>query len=268
MEHGYIFDIKRFAIHDGPGIRTTIFFKGCPLRCWWCHNPESQKDLPEKFEGCNTRRGYNRQLSNDINEIGKNISSDYLLDEIMKDKIFFEESGGGVTFSGGEPFVQTNFLSEILSLCKNHDINTIIDTSGYAPWHSFEKVLDNTNLFLYDLKILDNSLHEKYTGVSSELIIQNLLNLDEIDKNYIIRIPIIPGYTDTEKNIESLISLLKDLKNINGISLLPYHGIGKGKYERYKKENLLPDISIPDDNHLNKLKTIFNSVHSNVKIGG
>ena len=139
VKQGYIFDIKRFALHDGPGIRTTIFFKGCPLRCWWCHNPESHKKLPEDIDGCSVRRSFNRQLSND-NKIGKKTSLEYLINEIEKDRVFFEESGGGATFSGGEPFMQPEFLSEVLRECNNKNINTVIDTSGYAPWNSFLKV--------------------------------------------------------------------------------------------------------------------------------
>ena len=152
-QNGIIFNIQRFAIHDGPGIRTTVFLKGCPLRCWWCHNPESHKLLPEKFDGCNLRRGFDHSFSMDKDEIGQEISVDDLTNEINKDRMFYDESSGGVTFSGGEPFMQLDFLLEVLTGCKNRDINTVIDTSGYAPWNSFENVLEYTDLFLFDLKI-------------------------------------------------------------------------------------------------------------------
>jgi pyruvate formate lyase activating enzyme len=267
-ECGYIFDIKKFAIHDGPGLRTTIFFKGCPLRCWWCHNPESHKVLPEKFEGCNTRRGYNRQLTKNSNDIGAQISVQYLIDEIEKDRIFFDVSRGGVTFSGGEPFMQPKFLLSVLSECKRREINTVVDTSGYTQWKLFESVLDYTDLFLFDIKLIDSTLHEKYTGLPNKIILQNLLNLDRCSKQYYLRIPVIPGITDTETNVSLMIKFISTLKNVNGINLLAYHKTGDGKYDKYKKANFLPKTPVPSDEYMEELKFKFEKIHSNVKIGG
>jgi len=265
---GYIFDIKRFAIHDGPGIRTTVFFKGCPLRCWWCHNPESHKVLPENFDGCNIKRSYNRLISDDESGLGKEVDVEYLMYEIEKDRIFYEESGGGVTFSGGEPFMQPEFLISVLKRCKANDINTTIDTSGYARWETMEPVFDFTDLFLFDLKVIDPKLHEKYTGVSNELILGNLLKLDHLKRKYFLRIPMVPGFTDTENNIKELTKLISSLKNVDGINLLPYHRAGVGKYDKYKKVNKLPDTPAPSDKRMNELKNIFKQFHEIVLIGG
>jgi pyruvate formate lyase activating enzyme len=267
-DRGYIFDISRFAIHDGPGIRTTVFFKGCPLRCWWCHNPESHKVLPEKFEGCNKRRGYNRQLAENNDDIGTEVSIEYLINEIKKDSIFYEESGGGVTFSGGEPLMQPKFLKSILAECKSNDLHTAVDTSGYLPWKSFKKIIDYTDMFLYDLKIMDSSLHEKYTGVPNDIILENLSKLDKSDKYYIVRIPIIPGINDTSKNIKSTIDFISSLQNVSGINLLPYHKAGDGKYKMYNRDNKLPVTESPRNNYMLELKQNFEQLPVTVKIGG
>ena len=233
---GVIFDLKRFAIHDGPGIRTTVFFKGCPLRCWWCHNPESHKVLPEKFEGCNIRSNINHSLSA-LDEVGREVTITELMEEIEKDSVFYEESGGGVTFSGGEPTMQPDFLLSLLTKCKESGLHTTVDTSGYAPTKTFEKIIDRTDLFLYDIKLMNDELHQKYTGVSNRLIQTNLKWIDDNHKNICIRIPVVPGITDTQANISDTINILLKLKNISEINLLPYHRAGEGKYSRFKKEN-------------------------------
>jgi pyruvate formate lyase activating enzyme len=265
---GVIFDIKRFAIHDGPGIRTTIFFKGCPLRCWWCHNPESHKILPEKFDGSNIRSNINHSLSLNEDEVGREIIISELFKEIEKDAIFYEESGGGVTFSGGEPTMQPDFLKAALEKCKENEIHTTVDTSGYAPTRIFEQITSHTDLFLFDLKIMNDELHQKYTCVSNELIHKNLKWLDENNQNICIRIPVVPGITDTKKNITELISFLVKLENISEINLLPYHRAGEGKYSRFKKENRLPEINTPENSYIKNIFDQFKTLPHKIKIGG
>ena len=200
---GFIFDIKKFAIHDGPGIRTTVFLKGCVMDCWWCHNPESQNLEPEKIIKVN-------QLN--IHEtIDRKVSVDEVLEEVEKDRVFYEESGGGVTFSGGEALTQPEFLYSLLEKSKEKNIHTTLDTTGYVKWEILEKISNMVDLFLYDLKLFDDELHQKYTGVSNKLILENLLKLDANKNKIIIRIPIIPTLTDTEGNLEQLAIFIKNL---------------------------------------------------------
>jgi pyruvate formate lyase activating enzyme len=266
-EKGYIFDIKKFSIHDGPGIRTTVFFKGCPLNCWWCHNPESQKIEPEEFLGCTFRWSMSHSPS-DRNIIGKEVFTDEVMFEIEKDIPFYEESNGGATFSGGEPMLQTDFLFSLLTGCKAKDISTAIDTTGHVPFKYLEKVYNTTDIFLYDLKLMDEQKHVRYTGVSNKIIFENLERLTSNGKKVILRIPIIPGITDTNENIDQTIDYISSLKNISEVDLLPFHKTANSKYERMKKENKLHDIESPEKEQLNKLKDRFSSLGCTVKIGG
>lgn len=265
---GIIFDIKHFAIHDGPGIRTTVFFKGCPLHCWWCHNPESHKILPEKYENCNFLCNINHSLSSQNDEVGREVTIPELMREIEKDSVFYEESGGGVTFSGGEPTMQPDFLSSLLKECKEAGLHTTVDTSGYAPTRIFEKIIGHTDLFLYDLKLMNDELHQKYTGVSNKLIHTNLKWLDENYKNICIRIPVVPGITDSQENISETINFLMKLENISEINLLPYHKTGEGKYSRFNKENKLSQITTPENCYMEKVAGQFKTLSHKIKIGG
>ena len=265
---GIVFNIQRFAIHDGPGIRTTIFFKGCPLRCWWCHNPESHKILPEKINGCNFRRGFDQSFTMDIDEVGKEFSVDELMNEIIKDRIFYDESSGGVTFSGGEPLMQSEFLNQILKECNRIEIHSSVDTSGYAESSIIESIAEYADLFLYDLKLLNDDLHKKYTGVSNQIILKNLIQLDHLNKKIIIRIPIVPGITDTNENLFAIRGFLSDLNNVNEVNLLPYHKAGEGKYKKFSKENKMGDTLSPEQKHLENIKQFFNELKCKVKIGG
>ncbi|MCB2195481.1 MAG: glycyl-radical enzyme activating protein [Bacteroidetes bacterium] len=262
---GTIFDIKHFAVHDGPGIRQTIFFKGCPLRCWWCHNPESQNPKPEKYIRTNKLDG--KEFKKET-EIGYRVTIEELFQTIQGDKIFFEESGGGVTFSGGEPLLQADFLYKILGLCKNDGIHSCVDTTGFASLRTIQRIAELTDCFLYDIKITDNNLHEKFTGVPVHGIIENLKWLDQNNKNVILRFPVIPGITYTKKNITKIKLLLQSLKNINQIDLLPYHNISNGKYNRFKIENKMKDTKPLSDEEMLKIKTEFESVGFKVGIGG
>ncbi|HJX06098.1 MAG TPA: glycyl-radical enzyme activating protein [Candidatus Nanoarchaeia archaeon] len=246
MSKGLIFNIQRYAINDGPGIRTTVFLKGCPARCWWCHNPEAVKETP------------NDRL----------ITVDDLLTEIKKDVIFYDTSGGGVTFSGGEPLAQPEFLEEILSKCKDDYINTALDTTGCAPKEVFERIIDKVDLFLYDLKLMDEKLHKKYTGISNELIHSNLQALVEKEKLAWIRFPIIPGITDLEENVAGLRDYVRSLETIKEISLLPYHRIAEAKYTRLGLENKMLGVEPPSQERMEKLKKYFEEYGFNVRIGG
>jgi pyruvate formate lyase activating enzyme len=268
FNQGIIFNIQRFAIHDGPGIRTTVFFKGCPLRCWWCHNPESHKILPEKFDGCNLRRGFDQSFSMDKDEIGKEISVDELLSEISKDRIFYEESSGGVTFSGGEPFMQHEFLIRLLNECKIAGIHSAIDTSGYTASEIITEVAPYADLFLYDLKLMNDDEHQKYTGVSNQVILKNLIELDQLGKKIIIRIPIVPEITDTNENLFAIRGFISYLNNIIEVNLLPYHRAGEGKYIKYGRENKMGDTVSPERKNLENIRIFFSESKYKVKIGG
>ena len=232
---GIIFDIKRYAVHDGPGIRTTIFMKGCPLNCWWCHNPESISKHIESAKKINTVDG--KEFETDVN-IGRKISVSEVMKEIEKDSIFHQESGGGVTFSGGEPFLQAAFLHELLTSCKEKGIHTTVDTCGFVKSDTLIKMMNNIDLFLFDIKHLDNEKHIKYTEVSNKLILENLNILMEAKQNIIIRIPVIPNVNNDERYMEELEDYIASLGNqINEVNFLPYHNIASGKYERFGKEN-------------------------------
>ena len=259
-DSGYIFDIKKFAIHDGPGIRTTIFLKGCSMDCWWCHNPESRNLKPEPI-----------LKTNNIDEqeiIGREISVEEVLHEIDKDMIFYEESGGGVTISGGEALMQHDFLYFILKKCKEKNIHTALDTSGYAPEEIIRKITGVVDLFLFDLKLIDEETHEKHTGVSNRLILNNLKFLDDQEENIIIRIPIIPGFTDTESNLLQISEFIRNLNNVQSVNLLPYNKMGVEKYKRLKKLYKLTEVSVPSEERMNELKIYFKNKGIKVSIGG
>lgn len=265
--NGIIFDIKKFAIHDGPGIRTTVFFKGCSLDCWWCHNPESIRKLPERIKVNSLKKSNN--FCDDTEELfGRGYSVEELIEEINKDRVFYDESGGGVTFSGGEPLLQVKFLTEVLQRCKESGINTAIDTSGYVSSSTFSKIYDYTDLFLFDLKIIDDELHRKFTGVSNKLILSNLKFLTGKGDKVIIRIPLIPGITDTEKNLSELASHLMQLKNINKIDLLPYNEIAESKYKRFDKPSRLGNLKTQDEEKLEEIKTYFGHLSSEISVRG
>ncbi len=263
---GIIFDIKKYALHDGPGIRSTVFFKGCPLKCWWCHNPEGINPKPEPI----LRNIINfNSLSSKYNIIGREVSVDNVIDEIRKDWIFYEQSNGGVTISGGEPLMQPKFLRSLLQKCHQVlDSATTLDTSGYASWKTLESILKYVDLFLYDIKIIDNNEHKRFTGASNDQIISNIEKLDKQANNIIIRFPVIPGITDTSTNIEQICAWLQKRSTIDEIHLLPYHEIGKAKYERLKLKYRLGDLKPPSDERMKKIYDIFNNIGFKVKIGG
>jgi pyruvate formate lyase activating enzyme len=299
---GKIFDIMRYAIHDGPGVRTTVFLKGCPLRCWWCHNPEGISSTNElayfdyKCIHCKTcanvcpakaitfeedKHTINRAActmcgtcaeacpTGALRIIGREISVKELIKEIEKDTILYDSSDGGVTFSGGEPLFQPMFLKEALKECKNRKIHVALDTSGYASPKVFESVAKYVDVFLYDLKLLDDVEHQKYTGVSNRLILGNLEALVEKGrgKDVIIRVPVIPNITDTSQNVEKLVELVQQLKSVEEVDLLPFHDVSE-KYMRIGKKYLMQVHNAPSEEKLKQIKEQLESAGLRVNIGG
>jgi len=216
-KQGVIFDIKEFAVFDGPGIRTTVFLKGCPLRCMWCHNPEGLNPNPEKMI---KKQG--------IENCGEFISVSKLSGILLKDQEFYKKTQGGVTFSGGEPLLQADFLYEVLQ--ELNEIHTAIETSGFAAEEIFQMIINKIDLVIMDLKLIDSELHRKYTGVDNTIILKNLGILKDMRKPFIIRIPLIPKVNDTPSNLEAAAALLEGAKELVRVELLPYHRTAGAKY--------------------------------------
>ncbi len=263
---GLIFDIRRFSVHDGPGIRTTVFMKGCPLSCWWCHNPESKLPACETFE---ESRMFDGQEFRQMRTIGKEMPVAEVMEEIEKDLVFMNESGGGVTFSGGEPLFQPQFLEETLRECRRKDIHTTLDTSGYASRETIERILPYTSLFLYDIKHMDDELHKRYMNQSNSPILENLRFISERGGQVIIRFPVVEKINDHRENLDQLSLFLKSLPNpVKEIDLLPYHRIGNGKYAKFGKENLLGSMPDYPKERLQEIGDFFKGQGFAVKTGG
>ncbi len=271
-----IFDIERNSFVDGPGIRTTVFFKGCNLRCAWCHNPESQNKekqvllyknkctncgkckevCPYNLEKCDFCGKCEIYCPNNAREIcGSEMSADEVFSEIQKDKVFYDASGGGVTFSGGECMLQADFLLEILKKCRENGIHTAVDTAGCVPWDSFVKIMPYTDMFLYDIKCATDELHKEFTGVSNKLILENLKKLcDSFDGEIIIRIPVIGDVNDTDDEMQKIRDILENI-SYKSVEFLPYHKMGEHKYEALDKQAVL--FSVPSDEFIEKYRGDF-----------
>jgi len=379
MSSGIVFRIQRYSIHDGPGIRTAVFLKGCPLDCWWCHNPEGKDLSPAavfhedrclncgrcadakhsgeghsdpnvgngrytgggshagsnagngRYAGSNAGNGrytgggshagsnagngrytggdshkdlnrsggqypgdgqisYDGQSSRDDQSrrdglncrdgsyadlcpsgaqeiIGKEMTVASVMEAIEKDSAFYDESGGGVTFTGGEPFMQYEFLHELLLACREKGIHTAVETSGYTPRNNLMEAAELTGLFLYDLKLMDNEKHIQYTGVSNELITDNLGRLAAVHGNICVRIPIIPGINDDDGNIDATCAFLEGI-GLRNVSILPYHSTGSYKYKQLGLDYRLSDIRSPDKKDMQRIADIFINKGFNVNIGG
>ena len=265
-QSGIVFNLQRYSVHDGPGIRMTVFLKGCPLSCWWCHNPESQQIQPETIKK-NLKLDSDTQIC-EAETIGKTMTVSEVMREIKKEVIFFDESGGGVTFSGGEPLMQPQFLKAVLEQCREQEIHTALDTTGYASAETFQSIIDHVQLFLYDLKLIDDRAHRQYTGVSNKFPLDNLQRLAERGKNIWIRFPVIPTVTDTEENIKDVLHIVTHLKGIQQVNLLPYHRIADGKYQKLHQENRMGEIEPPSDERMEALQYQFEQHGLKVKIGG
>jgi len=302
MKKGIIFDIKRYAIHDGPGIRTTVFFKGCPLRCPWCHNPEGQELQPEIMWQANRcalectacvsvcpqmavkKEGrivlIDRQkcdlcgqcvevcLYEALQIVGREVTVEEVMAEIEKDRIFYDESGGGVTFSGGEPLFQPEFLEALLDACRQRNIQTAVDTCGYVSSEVMERIAQKADLFLYDLKIIDDLKHREYTGVSNKPIFENLKMLVKKKKPVIIRIPLISGINDDQPNIKATANFLHSLNSLKEVNLLPYHKGGAEKYRKLGKQEPHPEFRPTSERKMEEIKKMFETYGFSVKIGG
>ncbi|ABR46810.1 glycyl-radical enzyme activating protein family [Alkaliphilus metalliredigens QYMF] len=296
MEKGRIFNIQRYSLHDGPGIRTTVFLKGCPLNCWWCHNPES-KDRKQQIlftqqrcihcgschDTCSQKaiqegkiNGENCTLCNKcvdrcpteaLELVGKDMTVAEVMGEIEKDRIFFEQSKGGVTFSGGEPLSQGEFLYELLRVCGQKGIHRGVDTSGFSSWQQLEKIAEVTDLFLYDLKHINNDKHIEYTGVSNQGILRNLEKLSALHHNIYIRIPIIPYINDNDENILETSRYLATL-NVKNVTLLPYHDTGIDKYQKVKEDYRLVHVKVPSQEQMIAIAEKMRGFGLNIRIGG
>jgi len=265
---GTIFDIQRFSVHDGPGIRTTVFMKGCPLRCRWCHNPEGflpdiqLRFFEEKCIGCgrcNTRTKFSdadKCPTGALEICGKEVDEKEIIDEVLKDRIFYGDNGG-VTFSGGECLCQADFVSSVLSMLKPLGLHTAIDTSGYVSWEAIEKTLDLCDLYLYDVKCIDAVLHKKHTGVDNSLILQNLKRLTLTGKDIWIRIPVIPGFNNSEKEITAIANFISSYECIRQVTLMPYHTLGASKYKTLGLEYIYDASQKITSDEINLFTKIF-----------
>ncbi len=264
---GLIFSIKRYAIHDGPGIRVTFFMKGCSLDCWWCHNPEGKSAMQRSVERID-RVGEKEFRSVEL--VGKEYTPEDLVKEAVKDRVFMEQSGGGVTFSGGEPLLQFDFLLQALQAMKKAGFHTAVDTSGHTSPERLRAILPYTDLFLFDIKHLDRDTHIRYTGVSNELILSNFDMLLNEGAEVMIRIPVIPGVTADKGYMEELKKFIENrkTKKIREINLLSYHKTGSSKYRRFDLPDRMAGISQISDGNLDDYIEIFKPLGLHVKKGG
>ncbi len=295
-----LFNIQKFSLHDGPGIRTTIFLKGCPLKCRWCHNPEGLNNKIEMLHNqdkctlcgeCIKRcpksaiQMINNRIETDMSKCnlcdecthyciygareiaGKEYSIDDIVKIVLKDKIFYEESKGGVTLSGGEPIMQIDCVEELLKRLKQENIHIAVDTSGIMPFKYYEQIYKYTDLFLYDIKLIDEEKHKKFTGVSNSIILDNLRKLSKIHNNINIRLPIIEGVNADDEHINALINLIRGL-GIKNINLLPYHDISRHKYKKLDMEYDGQEMSVPTSEKMENFKLRLEDEGYTVKIGG
>lgn len=285
MAKGTVFNIQKMSIHDGPGIRTTVFFKGCPLRCLWCSNPESQRQALEIacFENRCVGCGYCAEVcpkqivekggafeildrsqcdlcmkcvdeccTNAKKLIGEEYDEEALYQEILKDKPFYDSSGGGVTISGGEPFMQAEFLISLLKRCKEGGIHTAIETTGFTAQELLLAALEYLDLVYFDVKHMDDEEHRRVTGVSNEKILENLAAAAKRHDNIVVRIPVIPGINDSVKNIRATAACAADA-GAAAIELLPYHNLGEVKYGQLGRQYELSDVKKPEKDHMEAL---------------
>jgi pyruvate formate lyase activating enzyme len=290
MVYGTIFNIQKCSIHDGDGLRTTVFFKGCPLKCIWCANPESQDFKPEiasfysrcigcgkciavcpekcivpnagryeiDYEKCDKcEMCVDNCYAESKRVIGSIVSADYVLDEVLKDKRFYEHSNGGVTFSGGEPLMQPFFLLELARKCKNNSIKLVLETCGYGDCIKFMPALEYMDMIYFDLKHANENIHRKLTGESNRVILDNLYRIDKLGIKMIIRIPIIPGYNDDTDNLSEISHIVSKLNSVREVELLAYHNLGESKYDSLGRKYDLKGLNAPDESLMMKYVACF-----------
>jgi pyruvate formate lyase activating enzyme len=300
MSKGLVTDVQRFSVHDGPGIRTLIFLKGCPLACPWCSNPETKSlenelvhadfkcidcgncvgECPEhaiKTPGKSFVDGERCTLclacvtacpTGAMSLAGKEMTAPDILAIVEKDRLFYENSGGGVTFSGGEPFVQHQFLGEALVLLKNENFHTAVETTGCVEWSVIDRLRGFVDLFLYDLKVYRETHHLALTGTGNARILDNLKKLSNAGAQITIRVPIVPGLTDSNGNLIEIAQYVASCSKVRTVHLLPFHNMGKKKYGQLGKEYTLGDAAPPSRERMEELKEIFASRGFECMIGG
>lgn len=302
MSTGLVFDIKRFSIHDGPGIRTTVFLKGCPLHCSWCHNPESQGTEPDvmlhprrciRCEACIdacpehaistaedgavlTDRNLCVRCGNCTEtcyaEARERVGEEYtvaaLMAEIERDRDFFEESGGGVTLSGGEPLLQHEFSLAVLRTCKSRGIHTAVDTCGAVSWRVLESIRPYTDLFLYDIKHMDEAAHRQVTGASNRRVLENLQKLSGLGHAIRLRFAVIPGINDSEQNIHATGAFAAALPGRHALSILPYHAAAADKYKKLGQSDRLPGTDPPGAERMAAIAALLEGFGLEVTQGG
>jgi pyruvate formate lyase activating enzyme len=297
---GVIFDIQRFSLHDGPGIRTLVFMKGCPLRCLWCSNPESQSKNPqvlfyeETCIGCGTcveacplcgSLRENWPVPRDVctgcgncaevcyaqarKLVGKTVTVQDVMDVVLRDRVFYEQSEGGVTVGGGEPLQQADFTARLLKTCCGCSIHTAIETCGFGTLKSLEKVLEYTDLLLFDLKHMDTEVHKRYTGAGNERILENAKHASRIVKEMVIRLPLIPDVNSDETNIKNLAGFVsEELEGVRRVDIMPYHTMGASKITRLGREYPLSNIGPLTMERIDRTVRILEAAGLEVTVGG
>lgn len=299
---GLVFDIQRFAIHDGPGIRTLVFLKGCPLHCLWCQNPESIVREPEIVylvnncidcgkclavcpEGAIQRSVEHKRVidrtrctlcgecikvcyAGAINIIGRYLTVSEVLAEVERDRKFYERSGGGVTFSGGEPTAQSAFLEEVCRQAQERYLHTAIETCGYVRWDTFRPILRHMNLVLYDIKQMDSDEHRRLTGVPNELILENLQRIVSLGLPVRVRLPLVPGCNDSPENVRATAAFVSSLPNVQAFDILPYHRLGESKWRQLDRPYELHGVQPPSREHVYELADIARAYDIEVNVGG
>jgi pyruvate formate lyase activating enzyme len=301
QERGVVFDIMRYCLHDGPGIRTTIFLKGCPLRCSWCHNPEGRSGgielsfredrcvrcgdcfefcpngavrqegdrfLPvrENCASCGTCVDHCYAGAREL--IGREMSVGEVFYEILKDVAFYDQSGGGVTFSGGEPLFQPRFLEAVCEACRPYGIHRAVETTGFCGSKTMQRIASVTDLFLYDLKIMDDEAHRRFTGAGNEQILRNLVELSQAGSEVIVRMPVLPGINDHESNLREMATFLSTKTKVQEIHLLPFHRIGHDKSRRIGQEASVMELPVPSGERMQSLASYFRERGLRVTMGG
>jgi pyruvate formate lyase activating enzyme len=298
-ERGLVFLIQRYNVQDGPGLRTTVFMKGCPLRCQWCQNPESLKPYPELMSrdtkclmlgkcvaacpvgAITLEQGKSRKIdrarcnlcfqcvdacpAKALTKVGEYMTVKEVMAEIERDELFYHKSGGGITISGGEPLLQWQFVSRLLAACQQRHLHTALDTCGYAPWAMLKKVLEHVDLVLYDIKHTEPKLHKAATGKSNQLILNNVRRISARVRVW-LRVPLIPGFNDTEENLAELSRLGREI-GAEKISILPYHKLAEEKYKQIGQEYTLAGLEPPSKERLAQIQKLLESFGLPVTVG-